>query len=100
MAKTSHGNSGRAYYSIAEARNNLSALVREAESGGSVELARHGKSVAVLLAKKTFDRLTAPERFSDALRRFRTKQNMRALGIGRETFAGLRSSEVGRDTKL
>jgi prevent-host-death family protein len=99
MAKMSHGNAGRAY-SIAEARNNLSALVHEAESGDPIELTRHGKSVAMLLAKKTFDRLTTPERFSDALRRFRMKQNMRALGIGRDTFAGLRSSEVGRDTKL
>jgi len=99
MAKTLHGKSGRAY-SIAEARNNLSALVRQAESEHPVDLTRHGKSVAVLLAKKTFDRLTAPESFSEALRRFRTKQNVRALNIGRETFAGLRSRELGRDTQL
>ncbi len=59
----------------------------------------HGKSAAVPLDKKTFDRLTAPKRFSDALRRFRPK-DMRALGIGRDTLAGLRSSDVGRDTKL
>lgn len=55
----------------------------------------HGKSVVVLLAKKTFDRLATPELFSDALRRFRAEQNMRALGIGRSTFAGLRSNEAG-----
>ena len=99
MAKRSHDKSGLAY-SIAEARDNLSALVRQAESEDPIELTRHGKSVAVLLAKKTFDRLTAPERFADALRRFRMKQDMRALGITRDTFAGLRSSEVGRDTNL
>lgn len=99
MAIISRGKSSRAY-SIAEARNNLSALVREAESKDPVELTRHGKSVAVLLAKKTFDRLTAPERFAEALQRFRKKQDVRALGIGREIFAGLRSNEAGRDTKL
>ncbi|MGA9417510.1 MAG: type II toxin-antitoxin system prevent-host-death family antitoxin [Candidatus Cybelea sp.] len=99
MAKRSHDKSGLAY-SIAEARDNLSALVRQAESEDPIELTRHGKSVAVLLAKKTFDRLTAPERFADALRRLRMKQDMRALDITRDTFAGLRSNEVGRDTNL
>jgi prevent-host-death family protein len=99
MARMSRRKSGRAY-SIAEARNNLSALVHQAESEDPVELTRHGKSVAVLLAKRTFDQLTAPERFADALRRFHTKQDVRALRIGRDTFAGLRSNEVGRDTKL
>ncbi|HTA54093.1 MAG TPA: hypothetical protein VK755_05065 [Candidatus Acidoferrales bacterium] len=58
-----------------------------------------GKSSAVPLDKKTFDRLAEPKRFSDALRRFRAK-DARGLGIGRETLAGLRSSDVGRDTKL
>jgi hypothetical protein len=58
-----------------------------------------GKSAAVPLDKKTFDRLAEPKRFSDALRRFRTK-DVRALGIGRETLAGLPPNDVGRDTKL
>lgn len=57
------------------------------------------KSAAVPLGKKTFDRLAEPKRFSEALRRFRAK-DMRALGIERETLAGLRSTDEGRDTKL
>ena len=37
--------------SIAEARNNLPTLVREAESGKPVELSRRGESVAVLISR-------------------------------------------------
>lgn len=36
--------------SIAEARNNLSALVDEAGAGGSVEITRDGKVVALITA--------------------------------------------------
>lgn len=57
---------------------------------------RHWTAVVMPSAKRTLDRPAAPERFSDALRRFRAKQDMRALGIGRSTFTGLRSNEAGR----
>ncbi|MEA2694097.1 MAG: hypothetical protein QOJ16_3484 [Acidobacteriota bacterium] len=44
-------------YSIAEARDNFTNLVHEAEGGTTVELTRRGKPVAVLVAREEYDRL-------------------------------------------
>ena len=41
-------------YSIAEARNDLSGVVREAEAGRPVTLSRRGKAVAVVLSAAGF----------------------------------------------
>lgn len=43
-------------YSIAEARNDLSSVVREAEAGQPVTLSRRGKAVAVVLSAAAFAR--------------------------------------------
>ncbi len=48
-------------YSIAEARNDLSGVVREAEAGRPVTLSRRGKPVAVIVSASEFARL-APRR--------------------------------------
>jgi prevent-host-death family protein len=45
-------------YSIAEARDNFTSLVHEAETGMTVELTRRGKPVAVLVARGEYERLT------------------------------------------
>ena len=39
-------------YSVAEAKNNLSRLIEQAEAGEEVVITRHGKVVAELLAKR------------------------------------------------
>jgi prevent-host-death family protein len=58
-------------HSIADARNNLPELVRQAESGKPVELTRRGEPVAVLVGRKECDRLTAPPpTFADAWEKF------------------------------
>lgn len=49
-------------YSIAQARNHLTALVRAVEAGSSVELARRGKPVVVMLSIEEYSRLTHPNR--------------------------------------
>lgn len=50
-------------YSIAEARNQLSKVVHEAEGTGSVELTRRGQPVAVVLSLSEYRRLvTRPAR--------------------------------------
>lgn len=43
--------------SIAEARNDLSGVVREAEAGHPVTLARRGRPVAVIVSADEFSRL-------------------------------------------
>jgi prevent-host-death family protein len=99
MARIVHGKS-RAY-SIAEARNNLSVLVRQAESDHAIELTRHGKPVAVLVSKKAYDRLAQPHQsFFEALQVFRTEADVESLGITRKTFEGVRSRDPGRKTEL
>lgn len=45
-------------YSIAEARNDLSNVVRQAEAGQPVTLSRRGKPVAVVLAAASSDRVS------------------------------------------
>lgn len=44
-------------FSIAEAKNNFSEVVYEAERTGTVRLTRRGKPVAVVLSEKEYDRL-------------------------------------------
>jgi prevent-host-death family protein len=45
--------------SIAEARNDLSGVVREAEAGHPVTLSRRGRPVAVVVSAKDYSRLSA-----------------------------------------
>ena len=44
-------------YSIAQARDNLAAIVHELDRTTSVEITRRGLPVAVLLSKDEYDRL-------------------------------------------
>jgi prevent-host-death family protein len=46
-------------YSIADARNHLTRLVREVEQGGSVGLTRRGRLVAVVVSEPEYRRLSA-----------------------------------------
>jgi prevent-host-death family protein len=59
-------------YSIAEARNDLSGVVREAEAGRPVTLSRRGRPVAVVVSTRDFARLTPQRRaFAAAIDAFR-----------------------------
>ena len=49
-------------HSIAEARRNLPALIREAENGKEVELTRRGEPVAMLISHRAFKHLTSIRR--------------------------------------
>lgn len=59
-------------YSIGEARNDFSAVVREAERG-PVEITRNGEPVAVLLSIAEYRRLLGQGNFGELLRRFRRR---------------------------
>ena len=89
-------------YSIADARNNLPELVRQAESGKPVELTRRGEPVAVLLGRKEYDRLTAPSRtFGEAWDKFSRSVDLRQANIDPdEIFSDVRDDAPGRDTRL
>lgn len=88
--------------SIAQARNNLPSLVREAESGQAVELTRRGEPVAVLIGRQQYAQLTSRHRrFSEAYRDFTQDVNLEELAIDPgEVFAGLRDRTLGRDIAL
>ncbi len=89
-------------HSIADARNNLPTLVREAEAGKPIELTRRGESVAVLLGRKEYERLARrSRRFSEAWREFADEIDLSALGIDPdEIFADTRDTQPGRHVEL
>ena len=89
-------------HSIAEARNSLPTLVREAESGKAVELTRRGEPVAVLIGRRQYERLTMRYRgFSEAYREFKREVDLDELGIDPdELFAGIRDDIQSREVNL
>jgi prevent-host-death family protein len=88
--------------SIAEARNSLPSLVREAESGRAVELTRRGEPVAVLIGHRQYARLTSTYRsFSEAYREFAREADLGTLAIDPdEVFADARDAVRGREVDL
>lgn len=84
-------------YSIAEARQDLAAIVHEAEENGPIEFTRRGKPVAVLLALDDYNRLTQKDfDFREAYRQFRASADFEALDIGPEIF-DVREHTSGRE---
>lgn len=47
----------RKQYSVAEAKNQLSAVVHEVEAGDSVEITRHGRPVVVMMSVANYHRM-------------------------------------------
>lgn len=92
----------RKQQSIAEARSNLPQLVRQAESGASIELTRRGEGVAVLIGRKEYERLaTRSRRFSEAWREFTSEVELSDLAIDPdEIFGDLRDKQPGREVGL
>jgi antitoxin Phd len=88
-------------YSIAEARDNLAALVRRLEKQPLIEITRRGKPVAVLMSLQEYQRLSAERvSFWTAYSKFVKEVNLADLNIEPEVFAGVRSPEPGRDVDL
>ena len=58
---------------IYDARNNLSALIKIAESGEPVELTRHNKPVAVIISWEDFEQTKPKSSFVDAVMKIREK---------------------------
>ncbi len=88
--------------SIAEARRHLPGLIREAEHGRTVELTRRGEPVAVLLGRRTFERLTAGRRgFGEAYEAFTGAFDLAELGLDPDRLLeGARDQMPGRDFRF
>lgn len=85
-------------YSIAEARDKLTALIREAETTTAIELTRRGKPVAVILSMDVYRRLAEPPAsFSSAYARFQEQIDTADLDLGPELFEGIRDTDPGRE---
>lgn len=89
-------------YSIAQARDNLAAIIHDLELTTSVEITRRGQPVAVLLSKQEYERLkSSTVGFFDACTAFRKKADLSDLNIDpEEVFGGLRERDSGREVDL
>lgn len=87
-------------FSIAEARNQLPALVHQVEKGAPVRLTRRGKPVAVLVSLREYERL-GPRRADlwEAIEAFRRETDLGDLDVD-EIFAGVRDPSPGREVEL
>lgn len=85
-------------YSIAEARNNLAAIVHDVEEESAVGLTRRGRPVAVLLSVEEYRRLLKGRKdFWSAYDEFRNHVDLESLGIEPEVFKGVRDPFPGRE---
>lgn len=85
-------------YSIAEAKNQLSRVVHEAEAELAVELTRRGRPVAVVISIEEYQRLAnRPRRpLWEAIQAFRESHDMASEDLA-SVFDDVRSRDVGRD---
>jgi len=86
-------------YSVAHAKNNLPALIHEAELGSPVEITRHGKPVAVILAFAEYNRMLGdrPDLW-ESIQRFRAEHDLEELDID-TVYRDIRDPAPGRDFK-
>ena len=87
-------------YSIAEARNRFTSLIRDAETSPPIEITRHGETVAVILSWQEYLRLSAKNDFWDSYNSFRKVFDLSELMIESDTFDELRDPSPGREIDL
>jgi prevent-host-death family protein len=89
-------------YSIAEARDNLAAILYELEHEKSVEITRRGQPVAVLVSKAAYDRMNSPgQGFWNAYEAFKRRVNLSELNIDPdEVWGNVRDQSQGRRIDL
>lgn len=87
-------------YSVAEARQRFTELVRSAERGRPLEITRRGRPVVVLVSASEYARMTGTEAsFSGAVEAFRKSTDPKLLR-GTDPFVKLRDGSSGRDVAL
>jgi prevent-host-death family protein len=88
-------------YSIAEARDQFTTIIRSVESDHPVEVTRRGQPVAVVLSIDEYRRLTATgQSFWSAYEIFREKHDLAAHGVTEEEFPATRDRSPGRGVDL
>lgn len=88
-------------FSIAQARDSLTSIIRDVESGSPVELTRRGKPVAVLLSLDEYQAVSGERiSFTEAYKRFREEYDLNELGFTKEYFEDLRDRSEGRKVEL
>ena len=86
--------------SIADARDHLPALIRDAEEGCAIELTRRGKPVALLVSIEEYRSLVAGKRdLWTAIEDFRAKHDLSDLHP-EEIWSGVRDPSPGREVDL
>jgi prevent-host-death family protein len=88
-------------FSIAEAKNNLTSMIRDVEAGIFLKITRHGKPVAVLLSIREYDLLKIKKGdFWAKLVQFRKEMEKENVEITDSDFMDLRDSFFGREVKI
>lgn len=88
-------------YSIAEARDRLTAILREVERVAAIRITRRGKPVAVLVSMQEYERsMRSHVRFWDAYETFRERFDLPEVAIKADTFANIRDASPGRNSAL
>jgi prevent-host-death family protein len=87
-------------FSIAEARQRFTELVRAVESGRPLEITRRGRPVVVLVSAAEYARMAGSEvSFADALEAFQRDIDPKVLRA-KDAFTKLRDRDPGRDVAL
>jgi len=88
-------------YSIAEARARLSTIIDQAEAGLEAELTRRGKSVAVVVSSREFERLRGKQsRFGDVYGKFLERYSLEDVGLEDDFAASVRDKSPARQVSL
>jgi prevent-host-death family protein len=87
--------------SVAEAKNNIPAIIHEVEKGSIVEITRYGRAVAFVVPQKDYERLQEKGGgFWEALIRFRNILNAEGIDMKDRDFSNLRDFSPGRPVDL
>lgn len=86
-------------YSITEAKNHFTELVREVENDSPIQLTRRGKPVAVLLSTREYERLQKGKiDFWTAYLAFRERVEREGIELDvDEIYADVRDRSLGRE---
>ena len=88
-------------FSIADAKNKLTSIIRDVEEGNSLQITRHGKPIAVLLSIREYELLkTKKGDFWSKLIKFRQEMEKEKIEITDADFMDLRDSLSGREVNL
>ncbi len=86
-------------FSVADAKNNLPAILHEVEEGSPVEITRHGKPIVVIMSISDYQRLDGrrPD-LVEAIREWRAGTEITDEEI-EQVFANTRDHSPGRQIK-